>query len=269
MVLKKNASEMDSLSVELSFYGYLPQLLSRPFRGKSDLLYELKRKTSIKDLIESLGVPHTEIDLIIVNNTDEIDFSYIVMPGDSIKVYPVSSQTDFLAPSLIRPALPHGFKFICDINIGKLARWLRIFGFDTVYENNLEDDELAEMASKTQRILLSKDSNLLKRKKVIWGHLVRVNDPTEQIVDIVQLFQLERLVQPYRRCLRCNGQLLGVNKEKVDHLLEPLTRKYYTVFHQCDTCGQVYWQGSHRSEMETNLQAVLGMCRETKSIISQ
>lgn len=269
MVLKNNASEVDNSSVELSFYGYLPQLLSRPFRGKSDLLFELDRKTSIKDLVESLGVPHTEIDRIIVDNINEVDFSYIVMAGDSIKVYPVSRQTDFLSPSQIRPALPHGFKFICDVNIGKLARWLRIFGFDTVYENNFEDDELAELASKTQRILLSKDCNLLKRKKVIWGHLVRVNDPTEQIVDVVQLFQLERLAQLYKRCLRCNGKLLRVKKEKVDHLLEPLTRKYYTVFHQCDTCCQVYWQGSHRSKMEENLNAVLGMCRETKSIISQ
>jgi uncharacterized protein with PIN domain len=269
MSLKKNASEIDSSSVELSFHGYLPQLLSRTFRGQSDLLYELERKTSIKDLIESLGVPHTEIDRIIVNNANKVDFSYIVMPADRIKVYPVSSQTDFFSPSRIRPALPHGFKFMCDVNVGKLARWLRIFGFDTVYENNFEDDELAEMASKTQRILLSKDCNLLKRKKVIWGHLVRVNDPIEQIVDVVQLFQLERLIQPYRRCLRCNGQLLRVEKEKVDHLLEPLTRKYYTVFHQCNTCCQVYWQGSHRSGMEANLQAVLGMCRGAKTIMKE
>ena len=260
---------MNSPSIGLLFDGYLLQLLSRPFRGKSDLFVEFDRKRSIKDLIESLGVPHTEIDRIIVNDINEVDFSYIVMAGDSIKVYPVSRQTDFLSPSCIRPALPQGFKFICDVNVGKVARWLRVFGFDTLYENNFEDDELAELASQTKRILLSKDCNLLKRKKVIWGHLIRVNDPTDQIVDVMQLFQLERLVQPYTRCPRCNGKLLRVGKEKVDHLLEPLTRKYYTIFHQCDTCCQVYWQGSHRSKMEENLHAVLEMCQGTKSVISQ
>lgn len=267
MVLMGKAPEVDSFSVELSFYDYLPELLSRPFRGKSNLLYGLNRKTSIKDLIESLGVPHTEIERIIVHDSNEVDFSYMAMAGDRIKVYPVSRQTDFLSPSLIRPALPQGFKFICDVNIGKLARWLRILGFDTVYENNFKDDELAQLASETQRILLSKDCNLLKRKKVIWGHLVRVNDPSEQIVDVVQLFQLQRLAQPYKRCPRCNGKLLKVEKEKVDHLLEPLTRKYYTIFHQCDTCCQVYWRGSHRSKIEQNLHAVLGMSLETKSVI--
>jgi len=258
------ASEVNSSSVCLSFHGYLLQLLSRPFRGKPELLFELDRKTSIKDFIESLGIPHTEIDRIIINNIIQADFSYIVMARDSINVYPVSRQTDFLSPSRIRPALPQGFKFICDVNIGKLARWLRIFGFDTLYENNFEDDELAELASKTQRILLSKDCNLLKRKKVIWGHLVRVDDPTAQIVDVIKLFQLERLTQPYKRCPRCNGKLLRVEKKKVDHLLEPLTRKYYTVFNQCDTCCQVYWQGSHRSKMEENLHAVLAMSQDEK-----
>jgi uncharacterized protein len=261
--------KVDRPSVSLSFHGYLPQLLSRPFRGDSDFLFVLDRKTSIKDLIESLGVPHTEIERIIVNDINEVDFSYIVIAGDSVKVYPVSPQTDFFSPSRIRPALPYGFKFICDVNIGKLARWLRIFGFDTLYENTFEDDELAELAFNTQRILLSKDCNLLKRKKIIWGHLVRVNNPIEQIVDVIQLFQLERFVYPYKRCLRCNGKLLRVEKEKVDHLLEPLTRKYYMVFHQCDICCQVYWQGSHRSKMEENLHAVLEMCQGTKNIISQ
>ena len=128
---------------------------------------------------------------------------------------------------------------------------------------------MAEIASRSKRIVLSKDCNLLKRNKIIWGHLVRDENPDEQIVDVVRLFQLEKLIAPYRRCIKCNGLLMEVDKVKIDHLLEPLTRKYYSSFHQCDSCSQVYWQGSHRSGLDMGLKTVLKMCQTQTAIISQ
>ena len=224
--------------------------------------YILGRKTSIKDLVESFGVPHTEVDYLVVNGTNMVDFGYIVMPEDSIEIYPVSRHTNFFTSTPSRQALCEGFKFICDVNVGKLARWLRLLGFDTLYENDFDDHDLAELAFKTRRIVLSKDCNLLKRKKIVWGHLVRVDDVLKQVAGVVRLYRLEELIQPYTRCLRCNGVLVKVSKKKIDHMLEPLTRKYYNDFYQCDGCHQVYWQGSHRPAMQMDLQKLLKMCRE-------
>lgn len=225
----------------------------------SSVLYNLERIASVKDIIESLGIPHPEIENIVANKR-QVGFDYRVDQGDSIEVFPISSRTDFFSYSILRPPLPDGFGFLCDVNIGKLAKWLRLLGFDAIYGNHFEDKELAELAGKSGRVLLTKDCNLLKRKQVVWGHLVSVDEPDEQIIEVVKLFNLQSLVRPYSRCLGCNGVLSYVDKDAIDHLLEPLTRKYYTNFHQCQKCKQVYWQGTHRTKMEAKLRSVLERC---------
>jgi uncharacterized protein with PIN domain len=246
-------------AVEITFHGDLPQLLKKKIRGQTNVTYALDRRASVKDVCEALGVPHPEIDTIYANS-HEVGFDYIVSSGDSITVIPISEKTDFFKSTLLRPVSLTGLRFIADVNVGKLARWLRLCGFDTWYDNNFDDDELAEIAGTSNRILLTKDCNLLKRKNVVFGHLVRKNDPEDQIIEVVKLFNLQNRIQPYSRCLRCNGTLRQVNKKEVDHLLEPLTRKYYKTFHQCCLCHQVYWHGSHRPKIEKNLQSVLLKC---------
>jgi uncharacterized protein with PIN domain len=246
-------------TVKITFSGDLPHLLKKKIRGRTNVTYHIDRRASVKDVCESLGIPHPEIDRIHVNNHD-VGFDYLVKPGDSIEVIPISEKTDFFKSTLLRPIPLTAFLFIADVNVGKLARWLRLFGFDTLYKNSFGDSELAEMAGESNRILLTKDCNLLKRKKIIFGHLVRENDPVKQIVEVVKLYNLHNRIRPFTRCLRCNGMLGPVNKKEIDHLLEPLTRKYYNIFHQCNQCRQVYWHGSHRSKLDKDLQSVLSRC---------
>jgi len=245
--------------VEIKFHGNLPGLLKKKIRGKSLVSYALNRRTSVKDVCESLGIPHPEVDLITANNIT-VGFDYILCPRDYIEITPISAKTDFLKFSYLRVASLTEYRFIVDVNVAKLARWLRLLGFDAMYENGFNDDELAKISGDSKRILLTKDCNLLKRKNVVFGHLVREDDPEKQIIEIVTLYNLQHKIQPYTRCLRCNGILGYVDKKDIDHLLEPLTRKYYDTFHQCRQCQQVYWHGSHRSKIEKDLQAVLVKC---------
>jgi len=142
-----------------------------------------------------------------------------------------------------------GATFAVDMNVGKLATLLRMAGFDTFYRNYISDPELIEVAGRERRILLSKDKDLLKRKEVVFGYLVREIQPERQLAEIVQLFGLKGQFKPLSRCLRCNGLLEPVGKEEIIEQLEPLTKKYYDSFRKCHGCGKIYWPGSHRDKM--------------------
>lgn len=204
---------------------------------------------SVKHLIESLGVPHTEVGQILVNGAD-VDFGYLVRPGDEVSVYPVSSGGD-----AVQAGEPP--RFILDNHLGRLAVYLRMLGFDALYRNDIQDDELALRCNREDRILLTRDKRLLMRNLVERGYWLRSKVPRQQLEEIVQRFGLAPVVQPFRRCLRCNEPLQPRRKEEVLHLLEPLTRKYFDEFHICPACGQVYWKGSHYERMSLMIDQVL------------
>lgn len=250
--------------ITISCHGNLADLLSRKFRKDGVISFDLQRKTSVKDLIESVGIPHPEIDQIIVENK-EVDFNYIVAQGVKIDVYPISSKTDFFKPTILRPTPLESYRFVVDVNVAKLTPKLRQLGFDTLYQNNFNDEELALVSGNQQRVLLTRDCNLLKRKVVDFGHLVRAGCPDEQIVEVIELFNLKKNIRPYSRCLTCNGDLLPVSKEEILHLLQPLTRKYYNHFCQCLNCQKLYWAGSHREKMDHSMVRILSLVREGKT----
>lgn len=243
--------------VSINFHGDLPSLLTRKWRGYSTVEYQLDRRASIKDIIEALGVPHTEIDQLTADKRS-VDFQYIPEGEEIIEVFPVTGKSDFFSPTLLRPVPPPKLHFIADVNVGKLAKELRLLGFDTLYSKNLTDDRLAETAALEKRIVLSKDKGVLMRKKVTWGHLIRSDDPDEQLTEITHLFGLKEKAAPYTRCRHCNGRLTPVAKKDIYHLLEPLTKKYYNTFRICENCGQIYWAGSHREKMDKKLNHFLG-----------
>jgi len=218
-----------------------------------------QRRTSIKDLIESFGIPHPEIEKIAVNGK-EVDFAYIVENSIRIDVFPISAYSNFFKPSLLRPNPLDFHRFVVDINVAKLASKLRQLGFDTLLPRNFDDTGLAAIAGCQRRILLTRDCNLLKRKIVEFGHLVRAASPNEQLVEIIKLFGLKDKIKPYSRCFQCNGLLDPVAKEDILPLLEPLTKKYYNVFHRCIDCKKIYWSGSHREKMDEILQVILASC---------
>lgn len=245
--------------IAINFYGDLVDLLSRKSKYGPVVSCKLERRTSIKDLIESFGIPHPEIEKITVNGK-EVDFAYIVGKSIQIEVFPISAQSNFFMPSLLRPNPLVSYRFVVDVNVAKLASKLRQLGFDALLPRNCEDTGIAAIAGCQRRILLTRDRNLLMRKIVEFGHLVRAESPNAQLVEIIKLFGLKDKIKPYSRCFQCNGLLSPVAKEDILPFLEPLTRKYYDVFHRCIDCKKIYWSGSHREKMDGILREILASC---------
>jgi len=153
------------------------------------------------------------------------------------------------APTVLRPIPLPGITFAVDMNVGKLATLLRMAGFDTLYRNEIADPDLVAVAVREKRILLSKDTDLLKRKEVVFGYLVREIQPEKQLTEIVHLFGIREQFKPLSRCLRCNALLQPVEKRQILNRLEPLTQTYYHAFHRCPCCDRIYWPGTHRAKM--------------------
>ncbi|MDP2815939.1 MAG: Mut7-C RNAse domain-containing protein, partial [Rectinemataceae bacterium] len=185
----------------ITFWGNLKELLRPQFRGVQSIEYELSRAASVKDIVEALGVPHTEVGRLTVAGR-EISFAALGAKNDRLDVYPLCPPVDVLTPTLLRPEPLVTITFAVDMNVGKLATLLRMAGFDTFYRNYISDPELIEVAVREKRILLSKDMDLLKRKEVVFGHLVREIYPAKQLAEIVHLFGLKEQFEPLSRCLR-------------------------------------------------------------------
>lgn len=245
--------------VALHFHGWLKELTKRTKRSDNLLRYSLTRRTSIKDLIESFGVPHTEVGRIQVDQ-EIVTFHHIIGNQSKVEIFPLYPPVNVLTPSTLRPYPLPAIRFIVDINVGKLAGKLRMAGFDTLYNPQWNDTDLANISDEQQCILLTRDIMLLKRKKVTFGHLVREIHPKKQLAEIISYYGLSDNIKSFTRCMRCNGLLIPVAKENIQEQLEPLTRKYYQTFHRCTSCFQIYWSGSHRNAMVRDLKQVSRYC---------
>lgn len=230
------------------FYGDLIDLLTLP-QDSGVVIRTFDESPGVKDQIEACGVPHTEVDLILANGLS-VGFDYRVADGDRISVYPFFREMDISHLSLVRPEPLAEMRFLADINLGKLARHLRLLGFDTLSDGRWQDPELVQIAAAESRILLTKDRPLLKRAGVTHGYLVRAVHPIEQLVEVVRRFDLAAALEPFSRCIECNGVVQSVTKAQVDQLLEPLTRRYFDDFRQCRACERVFWRGSHFGRLE-------------------
>lgn len=238
--------------LQLRFHGDLCTLLRKADLRQGLVHYSLTRSASIKDIIESLGIPHTEIGRLITGD-DEVDFAFLPDPGDQVDVYPVAEDCLPIVSTVIRPVPIAAYRFLVDINVARLAGLLRMAGFDadSVQEQpQLVDKQAIAAAACTQgRILLSRDRDLLKLRAVAHGRLIRQQSPYRQLQEIVSLYRLQPLAKPFARCMACNHPLVPVAKEKIASRLKPLTKKYYHTFSQCSHCGKIYWQGSHYERM--------------------
>lgn len=237
---------------EFRFYEELNDFLP-PERRRAAFTHEFVRRASVKDMIEAFGVPHPEVELIVVNG-ESVGFDHLVRDGDRIAVYPMFESFDVSRELKVRPSPLRTMRFVLDVHLGTLARYLRLCGFDVLYRNDYGDEALARISAGDRRILLTRDRNLLKRRIVTHGYCVRRDDPREQLAEIFRRFDLAGSATPFTRCARCNGLLQDVDKADVEHRLEPLTRKYYETFRQCADCGRVYWRGSHVASMESRIE---------------
>ena len=230
----------------------------RFYEELNDFLPENKRKVTftqnlftgqtVKDIVEALGVPHTEIDLILVNGTS-VNFKYKPVNGDNISVYPVFESFDISNVTHLRPEPLRDTKFIADTHLGKLARNLRMCGFDTLYENDYSDSDIVRISISEKRIILTRDKGILKTGRVTHGYFVRSEIPDEQLSEVISYFQLSGKITPLVRCLECNGIIEKIEKQEVTHLLEPNTKKFFNEFYRCSKCKKVYWKGSHYDKM--------------------
>ncbi|WP_455374894.1 Mut7-C RNAse domain-containing protein [Kaarinaea lacus] len=237
-----------TIEVSIRFYEELNDFLP-PERRKKSFTYEVSQPGSIKDLIESLGVPHTEIDLILVNS-QSVDFNYLVQNNDRISVYPVFEALDISPIIKLRPKPLRKSRFVLDTHLGRLAAYLRMLGFDTLYRNDYDDKTLANISVNEHRILLTCDVRLLMRKIITHGYYVRERNPKKQLLEVLSRFDLFTAQRPFTRCMHCNGEIKQVQKELIEHRLMPRTRENYEDFWQCGNCGKIYWQGSHFQRMQ-------------------
>lgn len=239
------------MPISIRFYAELNDFLP-PRRRQVAFEHVPNPWESVKHVVETLGVPHTEIDLILVNG-ESVDFSYRVRDGDRISVYPVFESVDISSLARVRPRPLRETRFVLDTHLGKLAGYLRMLGFDTLYRNDYHDAELAEISRRERRILLTRDVGVLKRSAVAHGYLIREDEPRQQLAEVVRRFDLTGSVETFRRCMRCNGTLQPVAKQAIQDRLLPKTRRYYDEFARCRGCERIYWKGSHYEDMQRRL----------------
>jgi uncharacterized protein with PIN domain len=234
-------------SVHLRFYAELNDFLLH-CRRQVTFVHVFATQVSIKDLIESLGVPHTEVDLILVNGESK-DFAYHVKDKDQVSVYPMFESMDIRPLLQLRPQPLRETKFVLDVHLGRLAVYLRMLGFDSLYSNNNPDEELAQVSFRQKRILLTRDRGLLKRSLVTHGYWVRETRPRQQLLEILRRFDLYGSIRTFQRCMKCNGQLRPVDKHLIAERLPLHTRETRDEFQHCPECDRIYWKGSHYERM--------------------
>ncbi len=240
----------------IRFYAQLNYFLPTE-RKQQEFPHYFEGRVSIKDMIESLGVPHTEVDLLLANS-EPVSFSYLVEDQARISVYPIFESLDITPLIRLRPTPQREPRFVLDVHLGRLAAYLRMLGFDSLYPENYEDEVLAAISSSENRILLTRDRGLLKRKQVIHGYSVRETNPQKQVAEILRRYDLFNLVEPFKRCVHCNGLLEVVSKEEIWDRLQPETRLYYDDFRRCAACNRIYWKGSHYERMQHLIANIMG-----------
>ena len=233
--------------VGFHFQGDLAKLLVRPHQA-GRLIYCCRELPAVKDAIEALGIPHTEVDVIMAGGRS-VDFRYQLQPDDQVDVYPFGWRLPQTPVARLIPPVPEAPRFIVHVHLGKLARRLRLLGFDSLDRHDYADEEIVRIARREGRIILTRDRGLLKRRQVVSGCLLTSEQPEEQLRLLIRRYPLTGNIHPLGRCANCNGRLQPVDKAEVADRLQPKTRHYFQAFRRCEVCGQVYWQGSHTAKI--------------------
>ena len=234
--------------LKIRFFGECNLFLEEQKRNKA-FGHSVKGNPSVKDTIEALGVPHTEVDGIIANG-QSVDFSHQIKDGDAIRVYPRWERKFKARYKPLQKPLPLHPRFVCDVHLGKLVRHLRLLGFDSLYGTEFRDNEIVALAQNERRVVLTRDIGLLKNKKISLGYFVRTTDSGKQIKEVVKHLYLSPKARPFRLCLDCNGRIKRVAKSKVADKLPPKVRAHYQEFYICQSCDKIYWKGSHHRRLK-------------------
>jgi uncharacterized protein with PIN domain len=243
--------------VRLCFHGDLHFFLGSK-SGDAMIERQLAEKTSIKDIIESCGVPHPEVDLILADE-QSVGFDHPVANDAKIEVFPVDNRSTVHTDKRLQTT--RMLRFVADGHLGSLTRNLRLLGFDVAYGQNADDRQLLEVMARESRALLTRDRRLLMHGIVQHGYWPRSQNPDEQTIEIIRRFDLSELIAPFTRCLRCNAPLEEAAKADIIDKLEPLTKIYYDQFRRCPGCEQIYWSGSHFAKLQKRIEKVRSSAR--------
>jgi uncharacterized protein len=236
--------------IYIRFYDDLNDFLPEP-KKQQRFIFTIIDRTSVKDAIESIGIPHIEIDVIIVNGIS-VDFNYLINDNDNISVFPQFTALQNENLIHLKKPFPSKIKFTADNHLGALARYLRMIGIDTLYENDIDvHDYLNE-----ERIILTKNLRLLKEKKISYGYYVRNILPAEQLKEVVNKFRLQKIILEFSRCLECNNPLTSIDKDLIKHRIPPKVYQWQNEFHYCDNCDKIYWKGSHYERMSLLIKSL-------------
>ncbi len=238
------------------FYEELNDFLPPP-RRKTDFEAQFTDRRSIKDMIEALGVPHTEVDLILVNG-ESVDFKYILREGDRISVYPVFESLNIEDVTRLRKMPLRTTRFIADINIGDVVKYMRAMGFDVYFDTSLSPGEIIKISQKEKRTILTRSRNLLKFSEVTHGIFLHKGTTAEQIKRVVDYLNITDNVRPFSRCLSCNGLLKEISKEEIKDRVPPKARRLFNRYTYCRACDKVYWRGTHFARMKRVIDQILG-----------
>jgi uncharacterized protein len=239
-------------TVSLRFHGDLNVFLGSR-AGDAVIERRLAEKTSIKDIIESCGVPHPEVDLILVDE-QTVGFDYTLANDAKVEVFPVDNCDTNRTEKRLQTIEIR--RFVADGHLGGLTRNLRLLGFDVAYAQNADDRQLLEVTVRENRALLTRDRRLLMHAIVQHGYYPRSQNADEQTIEVIRRFDLLELIAPFTRCLRCNAPLEAAAKADVIDKLEPLTKIYYDQFRRCPDCKQIYWSGSHFPKLQKRIEEI-------------
>lgn len=232
---------------EFRFYEELNDFLPASQR-KTSFRWPFFNTPAVRDVIQAIGVPHTAIDLVLVDGVS-VDFAHRLKGGERVAVYPVFERLDISPVIRLRPAPLRDTRFIVDTHLGKLARYLRMLGFDAVYERRFENAEIIDRSLSEKRIILTRSPEILKHNRVTHGHWVRHHEPLDQLREVLHALNLSRQLRPFTRCMDCNGAIAEVEKASIADRIDPLILQRFSEFRQCLNCGKIYWQGTHHEHM--------------------
>jgi uncharacterized protein with PIN domain len=245
---------MTTVTATFRFYEELNGFIARPLRRRS-FTCVCARAATVKHMIEALGVPHTEVELILVNG-ESVGFERVLEDGDRVAVYPKFEALDIRPLLRVRAAPLRTMRFVADAHLGGLAQLLRLAGFDTLYDNHYADAAIEALAIAEQRIVLTRDRELLKRRSITHGCYVRTLKPEAQLREIFDRLDLAGSAQPFRLCLACNAPLRRIAKGEAAGRAPAGVLERHAQFVTCDVCRRVFWEGSHWRRMRALMDSV-------------
>ena len=240
------------------FYEKLNDLLPK-HRQKTDSEAKFKGKRSVKDMIEALGVPHTEVDLVLANS-ESVNFSYIIQDADRISVYPVFKSINIENLTRLRPLPLHKTRFVADINLGDIVKYMRALGLDVFFDPSLSPLEIITISKNKNRIILTKSKNLLKYKEVSHGILIRPESTTKQIACIIESLDIKDRIKPFTRCLLCNSPLENISKKEIEDRIPLRTKEFCDEYVYCRKCDKIYWKGTNYIKIKNMIHEILDQC---------